>query len=178
MTFYSYIYAPKQTQLSWVWDMLVITNSTQISREYEISGLSLSLSLSLRFVSDHHPLLSFSYHIVTSADSWPRMSDHTVNRWHHHCGPPFLESAAIWRLFWHLLIAVHYLEQYNVFILLTLIAHIPFLIFITNQITMFLLCFTLTTTMQWWVSMLVCHFHSVFSHPSFHKTYILLLYLN
>ena len=52
MTFYTYIYAPKQTQLSWVWDLLVITNSTQISREYEISGLSLSL----RFVSDHHPL--------------------------------------------------------------------------------------------------------------------------
>ena len=29
-------------------------NSTQISREYDISGLSLSLSL--RFVSNHHPM--------------------------------------------------------------------------------------------------------------------------
>ena len=55
MTFYTYIYAPKQAQLSWVWDLLVITNLTQISREYEISYLSLSLSLSLRFVSNHHP---------------------------------------------------------------------------------------------------------------------------
>ena len=55
MAFYTYIkfYAPKQTQLSWVWDLLVITNSSQISCEYEISGLSLSLSLSLRFVSNH-----------------------------------------------------------------------------------------------------------------------------
>ena len=56
MAVYTYIYAPKQTQLSWVWDLLVITNSTQISREYEISGPSLRLCLSLRFVSNHHPL--------------------------------------------------------------------------------------------------------------------------
>ena len=57
MAFYIYIYAPKQTQLSWVWDLLVITNWTQISCEYEILGLSLSLSLSLslRFFSNHHP---------------------------------------------------------------------------------------------------------------------------
>ena len=34
MAFYTFIYAPKQTQLSWVWDMLLITNSTQIFREY------------------------------------------------------------------------------------------------------------------------------------------------
>ena len=58
MAFYTYIYAPKQTQLSGVWDLLVITNSTQISCEYEISGLSLSLSL--RFVSNHHPLCVLS----------------------------------------------------------------------------------------------------------------------
>ena len=50
MAFYTYIYAPKQTQLSWVWDLLVITNSTKISREYEISGLSLSLSLMLKAI--------------------------------------------------------------------------------------------------------------------------------
>ena len=40
MAFYTHIYAPEQ-----VLSLLVITNSTQISREYEISGLSLSLSL-------------------------------------------------------------------------------------------------------------------------------------
>ena len=49
----TYNFAPKQTQLSRVWDLLVITNLTQISCEHEISGLSLSLSL--RFVSNHYP---------------------------------------------------------------------------------------------------------------------------
>ena len=33
MAFYTYIHGLKQTQLSWVWDLLVITNSTQISCE-------------------------------------------------------------------------------------------------------------------------------------------------
>ena len=56
MAFYTYIYAPKQTQLSWVWDNFVgFINSTQIFREHVISGLSLSL----RFVSNHQPRLSF-----------------------------------------------------------------------------------------------------------------------
>ena len=44
-------------KLVWVWDLLVITNSTQISWEYEIAGLSLSL----RFVSNHHPMLHPKY---------------------------------------------------------------------------------------------------------------------
>ena len=56
MAFYTYIYAPKQTQLSWVWDnFVVLINSTQIFRDHVISGLSLSL----RFVSNHQPRLSF-----------------------------------------------------------------------------------------------------------------------
>ena len=38
---------------------VVFTNSTQIFREHVISGLSLSLSLSLSFVSNHQPRLSF-----------------------------------------------------------------------------------------------------------------------
>ena len=52
MAFYIYIYAPKQTQLSWVWDLLLITNLTQIFLEYVVSGLS------VRFVSYHLPGLS------------------------------------------------------------------------------------------------------------------------
>ena len=55
MAFYTYIYAPKQTQLSL--RFVVFTNSTQIFREHVISGLSLSLSL--RFVNNHQPRLSF-----------------------------------------------------------------------------------------------------------------------
>ena len=55
MAFYTYIYAPKQTQLSCVWDLLLITNSIQIFNEYVIGGLSLSL----RFVSNYQPRLSF-----------------------------------------------------------------------------------------------------------------------
>ena len=38
---------------------VVFTNSTQIFHEHVMSGLSLSLSLSLRFVSNHQPRLSF-----------------------------------------------------------------------------------------------------------------------
>ena len=53
MAFYIYMYAPKQTQLSWVWDVLLITNSTQIFREYVVSGLS------VKFVSYHLPRFSF-----------------------------------------------------------------------------------------------------------------------
>ena len=38
-------------------DLLVITNSTQISLEYDIPGLSLSMSLSLSFVGNHHSII-------------------------------------------------------------------------------------------------------------------------
>ena len=45
MAFYTYIYAPKQTQLSWVWDLLVITNSTQISRKMKSQAWVLAWDL-------------------------------------------------------------------------------------------------------------------------------------
>ena len=48
MAFLTNVYASKQTQLSWVLNVLVIMNSTQITREYEM------LDLRLRFVSNHH----------------------------------------------------------------------------------------------------------------------------
>ena len=50
-------YKTKSAELSL--RFVVFTNSTQIFREHVISGLSLSLSLSLRFVRNHQPSLSF-----------------------------------------------------------------------------------------------------------------------